>query len=121
MLLMAAGCGSYPASPDEDDLSGTWIGSVPRGFYVDDMRLELVQSGRALAGQGVRGRQCPADGTCYADVTVAGTLDEEDVTLLFGPPFGDRFLGRVAADGTLVGTLPGYSDRPQLTLRRIRE
>lgn len=121
LLLALAACGSYPASPDEEDLSGTWVGSVPRQFYVDEMRLELVQSGRALGGQGVRGLPCPADGTCYADVSVSGTVRGADVTLLFGPPFGDRFVATRQANGNLAGTLPGYPDRPQLVLRRIRE
>ena len=121
LVLGSVSCAGYPASPDQDDLSGTWVGSVSRRFYLDDMRLELFQSGRALAGQGVRGRPCPADGTCYADVTLAGTAKRPDVTLQFGPPFGDSFVGRLAADGTMVGTLTGYDDRPQLTLRRIRE
>lgn len=121
LVLLAPACGHQPAGPDQDELTGTWVGSVPRQFYVDDMRLELTQAGRALAGQGVRGRPCPADGTCYADVTVAGTLSGGDVTLIFGPPFGDRFVGRRAPDGTLMGTLTGYDDRPQLELRRIRE
>lgn len=122
LLLATVSCGSYPASPDEDDLTGTWVGSVPRPpFFVDDFRLELVQNGRALAGQGVRGRPCPNDGTCYADVTVAGTITGTDVTLLFGPPFGDGFEGTRRQDGDLVGILTGYSDRPQLRLRRIRE
>jgi hypothetical protein len=120
-LLLAPACGPQPAGPDASDLTGTWVGSVPRQFYVDDMRLELNQAGRALAGQGVRGRPCPADGTCYADVTFAGTLRGNDVTLLFGPPFGDRFEGTLAADGTLQGRLTGYNDRPLLELRRIRD
>lgn len=121
LVLGSVSCAGTPSSPDQDDISGTWVGSVPRRFYVDDMRLEVFQSGRALGGQGVRGRPCPADGTCYADVTLAGTANGSDVTLLFGPPFGDRFVGRLAADGTMVGTLTGYDDRPQLALRRIRE
>jgi hypothetical protein len=120
-LLLVPACGQHPAAPDEGALTGTWVGSVPRRFYVDDMRLELTQAGRALAGQGVRGRPCPADGTCYADVTVAGTLRGNDVTLLFGPPFGDRFEGNLAADGTLQGRLMGYDDRPLIELRRIRD
>lgn len=122
LLLAAASCGGYPASPDEDVLTGTWVGSVPRPpFFVDDMRLELVQNGRALSGQGARGRPCPNDGTCYADVTVAGTIVGTKVTLLFGPPFSDGFAGTRRPDGDLVGTLTAYSDKPQLTLRRIRE
>lgn len=121
LLLATVSCGSYPASPDEDDLSGTWVGSVPRHFYVDEMRLELVQNGRALAGQGVRGRPCPADGTCYADVTVAGTVSGSNVRLVFGPPFVDEFVGVRQPDGEIVGNLVYYDDRPRLVLRRIRE
>jgi len=121
LVLGCVSCAGTPSAPDPGDLSGTWAGSVPRGFYVDDMRLELFQNGRALAGQGVRGRPCPADGTCYADVTLAGSAAHPEVTLLFGPPFIDSFVGRLAADGSLVGTLTGYTDRPALTLRRIRE
>jgi hypothetical protein len=121
LVLSAASCAGPPSGPDAADLSGMWAGTVPRGFYLDTMRLELVQSGRALAGQGVRGLPCPADGTCYADVAVMGTVSGSDVVLSFAPPFGDRFVGSVAPDGSLMGTLTGYSDRPQLTLSRIRE
>jgi hypothetical protein len=121
LALGAWSCGTYPSTPDQEDLSGTWVGSVPRGFYVDDMRLELVHSGLARGGQGVRGTGCPADGTCYVDVTVAGTIVGTSVTLRFSAPFADSFVGRRRADGTLEGTLTGYSDRPTLELRRIRE
>jgi hypothetical protein len=116
-VLGAAGCGASPSDPDALDLSGTWTGSVGRRFYNDSIRIELVQSGSVLTGQGVRGMPCPADGTCYSDVTVMGTLSGASVVLSFGPPFGDRFVGR-AAGGTLVGTLTGYSDQPAITLAR---
>jgi hypothetical protein len=120
--VLAAGvaCSAPPTLPDPQDLTGTWIGSVPRVLFVDDMRLELVQSGRSLSGQGVRGRPCPADGTCYADVTVVGTLSGARVTLRFGP-WGDAFVGEVRPDGTLEGVLTAYGDAPVLSLRRIRE
>jgi hypothetical protein len=121
LALGSFSCAGYPSSPNRDDLSGSWVGSVPRFFYTDDMRLELVQSGRALAGQGVRGRPCPADGTCYVDVTVSGTVIGSAITLRFAAPFGDSFVGERAADGTLEGRLTGYDDRPAITLRRIRD
>jgi hypothetical protein len=82
--------------------------------------MDLVQSGRAVGGPGVRGRPCPADGTCYADVVVMGRVTGADVVLEFGPPFQDRFEGRITGAGRVVGTLTGYSDRPTLTLTRER-
>ena len=123
--VLAAGlaCSGYTTEPDSQDLSGTWVGSVPRVFYTDELRLELVHNGRALSGQGVRGRPCPADGTCYIDVTVVGTLSGSDVRLRFSPAWGnpDGFIGRLLPDGSLEGTLTVYRDAPALTLRRIRE
>ena len=123
--VLAAGisCSGYTTTPDPQDLTGTWVGSVPRVMYADDLRLELVQNGRALSGQGVRGRPCPADGTCYIDVTVVGTVSGSDVTLRFSPPWGntDAFVGQLLPDGTMEGTLTVYSDAPVLSLRRIRE
>jgi hypothetical protein len=120
LLAAGAACSSTTAPDAQDDLTGTWVGTVPRVMFNDDMRLELVQNGRALSGQGVRGQPCPADGTCYTDVTVVGTVKGADVTLRFSP-IGDAFVGEVQADGTIDGILTAYGDRPVLSLRRIRE
>ena len=119
VLAASAACSSTTA-PDAQDLTGTWVGTVPRVMFNDDMRLELVQNGRSLSGQGVRGQPCPADGTCYVDVTVGGTVSGTTVRLRFSP-LGDAFVGDVRPDGTLEGTLTAYSDLPVLSLRRIRE
>jgi hypothetical protein len=120
VLAASAGCSGYTSTPDPQDLTGTWVGSVPRTLFNDDMRLELVQNGRSLSGQGVRGRPCALDGTCYADVTVVGTVSGSDVILRFSP-WGDAFVGEVRPDGSMEGTLTAYSDTPLLSLRRIRE
>ena len=119
-LAAGVSCSGSTTGPDPQDLTGTWVGSVPRAFFVDDMRLELVQNGRALSGLGVRGRPCPADGTCYEDVTVAGTVSGASVTLRFSP-WGDAFVGEARPDGTLEGVLTAYGDAPKLSLRRARE
>jgi hypothetical protein len=120
VLAAGAACSGYTTTADPQDLTGTWVGSVPRTLFNDDMRLELAQNGRALSGQGVRGRPCDLDGTCYADVTVVGTVTGSDVTLRFSP-WGDAFVGQLKPDGSMEGTLTAYGDAPILTLRRIRE
>jgi hypothetical protein len=112
------GCDGYGSDPSGLDLTGTWTGTVPRAFYQDSVRLELVQTGRTISGQGVRGVPCPADGQCYVDVTVMGTVDGPDVVLQFGPPHMDRYEGRVLDASRMVGTLTAYSDRPSLSLAR---
>jgi hypothetical protein len=117
LALGAVACDGYGSDPSAVDLTGTWQGAVPRSFHEDSVRLELFQSGRAVSGQGVRGVPCPADGQCYVDVTVIGTVTGPDVVLEFGPR-GGRFEGRVLDAGRIVGSLTMYSDRPAITLTR---
>ncbi len=118
LAVAAAGCDGFGSDPSGLDLTGTWNGAVPRTFYQDSVRLELVQTGRTISGQGVRGVPCPADGQCYVDVTVMGTVDGPDVVLQFGAPHMDRYEARVIDASRMLGTLTAYSDRPSLALTR---
>ena len=117
--LALASCGGTQGS---GELAGSWRGSVspPRPFYTDELQLTLRQDGSVVTGHGFRGVPCPADGTCYAAVSAAGTFDGANLTLqLTGPYPGERFDGRLQDSSTLVGVFTVYWGTPPITLRRV--